>query len=474
MNFGLIGLGVMGQNLALNVEEHGYSVAVWNLETEWTDRFVAEHPGKKLLGAKTLEEFVGALERPRLVFLMITAGKPVDLTVARLLPLLEPGDVIIDGGNSWYLDTERRQAELAPKGIHFLGCGVSGGAEGARRGPSMMPGGPREAYEATRPIFEAIAARSDSGPCVTYVGPGGSGHFVKMVHNGIEYGDMQLIAETYDLLARGLGFEAAELASLFAEWNRGPLESFLIELTAKIFTVNDEGGSGQPLVDLVLDAAGQKGTGKWTAQVALDLGVPVPTISAAIDARFLSALKEQRLAASHMLNGAGDAPKLPPEARADLAKAAHDALYAAKICAYAQGMSLIAAASAANKWDLNLSELARIWKAGCIIRARFLDVIRQAYQRRPDLSNLLVDESIGSSIVGLHGLWPAAITMAAGRGVPVPALGASLSYFDAYRSAVLPANLVQAQRDAFGAHTYVRADHPERGAVHTDWLGLAK
>src|SRR6185369_8800658 len=358
---------VMGRNLALNIEEHGFPVAVWNLETEWVDSFIAENRDKEFIGAKSLEQFVQQLERPRRIMMMIKAGAPVDSTIEAIKPLLEEGDILIDGGNSYFKDTQRRVATLAESGLHFIGSGVSGGEEGARNGPSLMPGGAREAYEHIRPVFEAIAAKTDSGACVTYVGPDGAGHFVKMVHNGIEYGDMQLIAEAYDILRRGLRLDATELADIFDEWNRGPLESFLIEITANIFRRRDD-ESGKPLVDLVLDKAEQKGTGKWTTEEALELGVPIPTIAAAIDARVLSSMKDERAAASKKIKG----PRVK-RSRIDTQKiisAVHDALYASKICSYAQGLSLIRRGSDEYKWNVNLSEMARIWKGGCIIRAR--------------------------------------------------------------------------------------------------------
>ncbi|HSB08213.1 MAG TPA: NADP-dependent phosphogluconate dehydrogenase [Blastocatellia bacterium] len=465
--FGMIGLAVMGRNLALNVEEHGFPVAVWNLETEWVDSFIGEHQGKQIIGARSLEQFVQQLERPRRIMMMIRAGAPIDMTVERIKPLLEPGDILIDGGNSYFKDTQRREEELRKQGLCFVGSGVSGGEEGARHGPSLMPGGAREAYEHIRPIFEAIAAKTDSGACVTYVGPDGAGHFVKMVHNGIEYGDMQLIAEAYDLLRSALRLEASELADIFSEWNRGPLESFLIEITANIFRHRDQ-ETGKPLVDLILDKAEQKGTGKWTTQEALDERVAIPTIAAAIDARVLSSLKEERVAASKKIKG----PRLQ-RARGEkrkLIQSVHDALYASKICSYAQGMNLIREGSGEYKWNVNLSEMARIWKGGCIIRARFLNSIMDAYNRRPDLPNLLLDDEFNRWIGSAQANWRLAVKTAAGMGVPVPAMSASLSYFDSYRTARLPQNLTQAQRDYFGSHTYERVDHPERGHVHTDWV----
>ncbi|MBV8518924.1 MAG: NADP-dependent phosphogluconate dehydrogenase [Acidobacteria bacterium] len=464
--FGMIGLAVMGSNLALNIEEHGFSVAVWNREPDRTDKFIRDNAGKKFTGTKTLEEFVAALARPRRIMMMIKAGAPVDEMLDKLMPLLEPGDVVIDGGNSWFKDTQARSQRLLEHDLHFVGSGVSGGEDGARFGPSLMPGGTRESWESIREVFEAIAARSDSGPCVTYCGTDGAGHFVKMVHNGIEYGDMQLIAEAYDLLRRGLGCDAEELARIFDEWNRGPLQSFLIEITAKIFRVRDP-ETGAPLVEKVLDKAGQKGTGKWTAQVALDLAVPIPTIAAAIDARVLSSMKDERVAASKLF----DAPSpRAVESREQFIRDVHDALYAAKICSYAQGMALIQAGSREWKWTIDMREIARIWKAGCIIRAKFLDSIMQAYERDPRLANLLLDEQFRADIARSQDAWRRASAFAQTHGIPVPAFSASLAYFDSYRTAELPQNLTQAQRDLFGAHTYQRND---KGAdapfVHTDW-----
>jgi 6-phosphogluconate dehydrogenase len=468
--FGVIGLAVMGSNLALNIEEHGFSVAVWNRETARVDQFLgAEGAGKRFTGTKTFEEFVAALERPRRILMMIKAGDPVDQTIEKLRPLLEPGDILIDGGNSWFKDTQRREASLRASNLNFVGMGVSGGEEGARHGPSLMPGGSTEAYERLRPVLEEIAAKTESGPCVTHCGPDGAGHFVKMVHNGIEYGDMQLIAEAYDILRKGLGLDAAALAEIFDEWNRGPLESFLIEITAEIFkAVDDE--TGRPLVDLVLDKAGQKGTGKWTAQVALDLAVPIPTIAAAIDARVLSSMKAERVAAAAKLKGPRTASLRGD--RAKLVRAVHDALYASKVCSYAQGMSLIRAASEEYKWGVNLRETARIWKGGCIIRARFLDTIMRAYERKPDLPNLLLDTDFARTVRKAQTSWRRTVSAAQTAGIPVPAVSASLAYFDSYRSAQLPQNLTQAQRDFFGAHTYERTDKPEAGFVHTDWQKL--
>jgi len=464
--FGMIGLAVMGANLALNVEDHGYSVAVWNREPERVRQFMGENAGKKFIGTVELPDFVRALERPRRILMMIKAGAPVDQMVDKLLPMLEPGDVVIDGGNSWFKETQARTARVSEAGMHFVGSGVSGGEDGARYGPSLMPGGTRESWEAIREIFESIAAKSDSGPCVTYCGPDGAGHYVKMVHNGIEYGDMQLIAEAYDLLRRGLGCGADELADIFDAWNRGPLQSFLIEITAKIFRKSDP-ETGEPLVDHILDKAGQKGTGKWTAQVALDLGIPVPTIAAAIDARVLSSMKDERVRASALLSG--PSPSRPAD-RDRFILDVHDALYAAKICSYAQGMALIQAGSREWNWNIDLREIARIWKAGCIIRAKFLDSIMRAYERDAAMPNLLLDETFRTELATSQEPWRRCVTYAQTSGIPIPAFSASLAYFDSYRTASLPQNLTQAQRDFFGAHTYQRND---RGAdtpfVHSEW-----
>jgi 6-phosphogluconate dehydrogenase len=462
--FGMIGLAVMGKNLALNVADHGYSVAVWNLEQDVMQKAVANTP---LRPTSSLGELVGAVERPRKIMMMIKAGEPVDSVLEKLVPLLEPGDIVIEGGNSWYLDTQRREAELAAKKVHFFGVGVSGGEEGARHGPSLMPGGNREAYQQIKPILEAIAAETEAGACVTYVGPGGAGHFVKMVHNGIEYADMQCIAEAYHVLRDLLAATPNELSEIFGLWNKGPLESFLIEITAKIFSVKEESGGGY-LVDKVLDQAGQKGTGRWTAQVALELGISIPSIAASIDARVLSSMKKERVRASNLLSGPRGQTVLDDRAR--LISNVHDALLASKICAYAQGMALIGGASAANGWGIQLEEMARIWKGGCIIRARFLESIRAAYRVDPELSNLLLDPSIAEQVAASQAAWRKVIALATQWGIPVPVMGASVAYYDAYRSPSLPQNLTQAQRDAFGAHTYERIDRPGAAPVHTDWL----
>ncbi len=472
-DIGMAGLGVMGLNLAHNMERNGYTVAIWNRELEHIDKFMAgEGEGKRFVPTKSPEEFVKSLKRPRRIMMMIKAGAPVDWTIDQFKPFLEPGDILIDGGNSWFEDTQRREAALRTDNLRFIGSGVSGGEEGALWGPSLMPGGAREAYEEIRPVWEAISAKTDDGACTTYVGPDGAGHFVKMVHNGIEYGDMQLIAEAYDILRRVLGMEAAELADTFAEWNKGALDSYLIQITSEVFRVKDE-ETKRPLVDLILDKAGQKGTGKWTAQVALDLGVVIPTINAAIEARFISALKEERVVASKIINDA-QASQARNGEKQQLIDAVRDALYASKICSYAQGFSLIRAGSEQWKWDINLSEMARIWKGGCIIRARFLDSIKTAYTREPNLRNLLLDEDFRAWMQTAQNNWRTCISVAQQHGVPVLAMGASLAYFDSYRTANLPQNLTQAQRDYFGAHTYERVDKPESGAVHTDWESAVK
>jgi 6-phosphogluconate dehydrogenase len=470
-DFGVVGLGVMGQNLALNIERHGWRVAVWNREPEWTEAFLqGKAAGKRVLGAADPKGLAAGLTRPRRILIMVKAGAPVDWTVEQLRPHLEPGDILIDGGNSHFEETRRREKQLAAAGLHFIGSGVSGGETGALWGPSLMPGGRREAYEPIRAVWEAIAAKVDDGPCVTYIGPDGAGHFVKMVHNGIEYGDMQLIAEAYDLLRGVGGLGAEKLAETFARWNEGPLQSYLVEITAKIFTVRDP-ETKRPLVELILDKAGQKGTGRWTGIVALDLGVAIPTIHAAIEARVLSGLKDQRVAASWKLPAPGI--ESPGQGQA-FVQDVHDALYASKICSYAQGMALIRAGSEAYGWGIDLAETARIWKGGCIIRARFLDEIKTAYRAEPRLPNLLLDERFRAWIGAAQPGWRRAVSVASSLGLPVPALSASLAYYDTYRTANLPQNLTQAQRDYFGSHLYERVDRPELGPIHTDWVGLTK
>ncbi len=463
--FGVIGLGVMGQNLALNVDDHGQRVAVWNLEAEWVTKFLQQHSDRKMTGSGDLREFVQSLAKPRRILMMIMAGNPVDQMLDKLAPLLEPGDIVIDGGNSFFKDTQRREAYYRGKNLNFFGMGVSGGETGARFGPSLMPGGDKNAYEHVKPTLEAIAAKTEYGACVTYVGPDGAGHFVKMVHNGIEYGDMQLIAEAYDLLRKSLGLSAGEIAAIFDEWNRGKLESYLIEITSQVLGVADP-ETGKPLVDMILDKAGQKGTGKWTQQIALDLAVPIPTIGAALDARVLSSMKEERVAASKKLGAPSGT--YSGDKKAFIA-AVQDALYASKVCSYAQGMSLIRAGSKEWNWNINLREMARIWTGGCIIRARLLADIMHAFDRDANVANLLVESEFTSRVLECEKNWRSVVQTAAGLGIPTPAFSSSLAYFDSYRAAQLPQNLTQAQRDFFGAHTYQRNDRPDAGFVHTDW-----
>ncbi len=464
-HIGLVGLGVMGRNLALNMEQNDFSVAVWNRDPAKIDAFLAENEGKQFGGENDLAAFVEMLVSPRRILLMVKAGDPVDQMIDRLLPLLTPGDILMDGGNSWFEDTQRREHRLREQGLHFVGVGISGGEEGARYGPSMMPGGSSEAYAQVREIFEAITAQTEAGACVTHLGPDGAGHFVKMVHNGIEYADMQLLAEVYDLMRRGLGMAEPAMAEIFGQWNQGPMESFLVELTARVLRQIDP-ESGEPLVGKIVDRAGQKGTGRWTVQAALEQGVAVPGISAAVDARVLSAAKEERKAAETELQGPAAAPVDDPQSLlADL----HGAIYASRITAYAQGLDLIHSASERYRWSVDLAETARIWKGGCIIRARLLDPIRAAFSQTPAPANLMLDQELGGQLQALQGAWRRVVSFAAFAGIPVPVMGACLNYFDSYRSERLPQNLIQAQRDAFGAHTYERTDHPEWGFVHTEW-----
>ena len=466
-DIGLIGLAVMGQNLVLNMERNGYTVAVFNRTTAVTDEFIGAHPDKKLVAARTLEEFVASLERPRKILIMVKAGKPVDAVIDSLLPLLEPGDLIMDGGNSFYEDTERRSVALGAAGFRYMGVGVSGGEEGALWGPSIMPGGSQEGWALVGDLLRAIAAKApeDGKPCVAFIGPRSAGHYVKMVHNGIEYGDMQLIAEAYDILHRALGLEAAELAAIFDEWNQGELDSYLIGITAQIFRKVDE-LTGRPLVDMVLDAAGQKGTGKWTSQDSFNVGAPVPTINSAVVERIISSMKTERVAAADVLPGPGSSYGGERQALID---AVRQALYASKISAYAQGMAMLRAASEANDYGLDLGEVAAIWRGGCIIRARFLNRITEAFNRNPALPNLLLDEQFGTAVRERLPAWRHVVQTAIGLGIPVPAFSGSLAYYDSYRSARLPANLIQGQRDFFGAHTYERIDMP--GSFHTEWDG---
>ena len=465
-NIGLIGLAVMGQNLVLNMERNGYAVAVYNRTTSTMREFVDAHPGKKLVPAETLEEFVQSLESPRKVMIMVKAGGAVDAVIEQLTPLLDQGDLIMDGGNSFYRDTERRAVALTEQGFNFMGVGVSGGEEGALWGPSIMPGGPQEVWTKVQPILEAIAAKApeDGKPCVSYLGPRGAGHYVKMVHNGIEYGDMQLIAESYDILQNALGLQPAELAEIFTEWNQGELDSFLIEITATIFKRIDE-ETGQPLVNLVLDKAAQKGTGKWTSQDAFDLGAPIPTINSAVVGRILSSLKSERVEAAKVLGSGVDASYSGD--RKELINAVRQALYASKISAYAQGMALLRIASEEYDYNLDLGQVAALWRAGCIIRARFLNHITDAFERNSALPNLLLDDDFRQAVQERLPAWRHVVQTAVGLGIPVPAFSASLAYYDSYRSARLPANLLQAQRDFFGAHTYERTDR--EGIFHSSW-----
>ena len=464
-SFGVIGLAVMGENLALNVERNGFPVAVYNRSRDKTDRFMAERAeGKNVQAAYTLEEFVASLERPRRILVMVKAGGPVDAVIQQLKPLLEQGDMIIDGGNSLYEDTERRVKELEPTGLGFIGMGVSGGEEGALNGPSLMPGGTRDAYKEIEHIVTKIAAQVDDGPCVTYIGPGGAGHYVKMVHNGIEYGDMQLIAEAYDLMKNLLGLNHSQLHEVFAEWNTtDELNSFLIEITRDIFT-NMDTDTDNALVEMILDTAGQKGTGRWTVMSALEMGIAIPTITAAVNARIMSSIKAERVAASKELSG--PAQKFEGDTKAAVSKV-RDALYCSKICSYAQGMALIGKASETYNYGIDLGETARIWKGGCIIRAGFLNKIKHAYDENPKLANLLLAPEFKQTILDRQAAWREVIAMAAQLGIPVPAFSASLDYFDSYRRDRLPQNLTQAQRDYFGAHTYERVD--KEGTFHTEW-----
>jgi len=466
---GLVGLAVMGQNLVLNIERNGYSVAVYNRTYDRTREFIeGEAAGKAILGCETLEGLVAALETPRKIMLMVQAGRAVDQVIEQLKALISPGDLIIDGGNSYYKDTERRAIELAEVGINYIGTGVSGGEYGALHGPAIMPGGQPEAYAMVAPMLRAIAAVAEGEPCVAYLGPRGAGHYVKMVHNGIEYGDMQLIAEAYDILHRALGLSACELGAIFGEWNEGELESYLIEITRDVFYVDDP-ETGRPLVDLILDEAQQKGTGKWTSQDAMDIGMPLQTINAAVESRLISALKAQRVAASGVLPG--------PEAtftgdRETLIEDMRQALFAAKICSYAQGMGLLRAASDEYAYDLSLGDVAKLWRGGCIIRARFLNDIAAAYDKNPSLDNLLLDPYFCGAFLSRQAALRRVVTTAVQLGIPCLALSASLGYFDAYRTERLPANLTQAQRDYFGAHTYRRTDR--EGIFHTEWQDLAE
>jgi 6-phosphogluconate dehydrogenase len=462
---GVIGLAVMGKNLALNIESRGYSVSVFNRSSDKTEEFMKEAEGKNLVGTYSVEEFVNSLETPRKILLMVKAGTATDATIEQLKPHLNKGDILIDGGNTYFVDTQRRNKELAPEGIHFIGTGVSGGEEGALKGPSIMPGGQKEAYDLVEPILKAISAKVDGDACCTYIGPDGAGHYVKMVHNGIEYGDMQLISEAYFLLKNVLGLNAAELHEIFADWNKGELDSYLIEITADIFTkIDDE--TGKPMVDLILDTAGQKGTGKWTSQSALDLGVPLPIITESVFARFISAMKDERVKASKILSGPATKP-FEGDKQA-LIEAVRKALYFSKICSYAQGFAQMRAASEEYDWNLQYGDIAMIFRGGCIIRAAFLQKIKDAYDREGDLANLLLDPYFKEIVESYQGSLREVLAVAISNGIPVPSLSSALAYYDSYRTETLPANLLQAQRDYFGAHTYQRID--KEGIFHTEWL----
>ncbi|QPS70344.1 NADP-dependent phosphogluconate dehydrogenase [Lactococcus garvieae] len=465
-NFGVVGMAVMGKNLALNVESRGYTVALFNRTTAKTEEVVAEHPDKNFVLTKTIEEFVAAIEKPRRIMLMVQAGPATDATIQSLLPHLDEGDILIDGGNTHFPDTMRRNAELADSGINFIGTGVSGGEKGALEGPSIMPGGQKEAYDLIAPIFEQIAGKApqDGKPCVAYMGPNGAGHYVKMVHNGIEYGDMQLIAESYDLLKRILGLDNAEIQSIFEEWNEGELDSYLIEITKEVLKRKDDQGTDGYIIDKILDKAGNKGTGKWTSQSSLDLGVPLPLITESVFARFISTYKDERVKASTVLSG--------PEAtfsgdKSEIVEKIRQALYFSKIMSYAQGFAQLRQASKEYDWDLPYGTIAQIWRAGCIIRAEFLQNITDAFDKDANLENLLLDEYFIDITKRYQAAVRDVVSLAVQAGIPVPTFTSAISYYDSYRSANLPANLIQAQRDYFGAHTYERTDMD--GIFHYDW-----
>ena len=465
----MVGLAVMGENLILNMESKGFTVACFNRTVSKVDDFINRRgKGKNIIGCHTMEELVAKLEKPRRIMLMVKAGKPVDDFIETLVPHLEEGDIIIDGGNTHFPDTIRRTKSLAEKGILFIGTGVSGGEEGALKGPSIMPGGNVKAWSAVKPIFRAIAAKVDDGsPCCEWIGSDGAGHFVKMTHNGIEYGDMQLTCDAYQLMAKGLGMNAFEMHKVFVEWNKGVLDSYLIEITGDILAKTDP-ETGKPMVDVILDTAGQKGTGKWASQAGLDLGVGIPQIAEAVFARCLSAIKEERVAASSELPG----PRAKFKGNRDeFIKQLHDAVYASKICSYAQGFQLLRAASEEYGWDLNFGEIALMWRGGCIIRAQFLGKIKEAFDKRCNLANLLLDPYFKQVVTKSQTAWRNVVKMAVDLGIPVPAMSTALNYYDAYRSERLPANLLQAQRDYFGAHTYERVDKPRGEFFHTDWTG---
>ncbi|NQX57563.1 NADP-dependent phosphogluconate dehydrogenase [Paenibacillus qinlingensis] len=463
---GVVGLAVMGKNLALNIESRGFTVSVFNRSAEKTKELLNEAPGKQLVGTYSIEEFVQSLEVPRKILIMVKAGGPTDDTINQLLPHLDKGDILIDGGNAFFPDTQRRNKELEAHGIRFVGTGVSGGEEGALKGPSIMPGGQEDAYKLVEPILTAISAKVGEDACCTYIGPDGAGHYVKMVHNGIEYGDMQLICEAYQLLKDVLNVSTEELHEIFTEWNNGELDSYLIEITRDIFTKYDA-ETGKPMVDVILDSAGQKGTGKWTSQSALDLGVPLSIITESVFSRFISAMKEERVAASKVLKGP-DAPAFTGDRKAFI-EAVRQALYASKICSYAQGFAQMRAASEEYKWDLKYGSIAMIFRGGCIIRARFLQNIKDAYDRNPELKNLLLDSYFTDVVDNYQGSWRQVVAEAVTRGIAVPSFASALAYYDSYRTERLPANLLQAQRDYFGAHTFQRVD--KEGSFHYNWMG---
>ncbi|MGD7045513.1 NADP-dependent phosphogluconate dehydrogenase [Jeotgalibacillus proteolyticus] len=462
---GVVGLAVMGKNLAWNIESRGFSVAVYNRSSSKVDDMISESQGKQIYGTYSLEEFVESLESPRKILLMVKAGAATDATINSLLPLLDQGDILIDGGNTFYKDTIRRNQELSEHGVHFIGTGVSGGEEGALTGPSIMPGGQKEAYDLVAPIFEQISAKVNGEACSTYIGPDGAGHYVKMVHNGIEYADMQLIAESYFLMKNVLGLSAEDLHEVFADWNKGELDSYLIEITADIFRKKDE-ETGKPMVDVILDKAGQKGTGKWTSQSALDLGTPLPIITESVFARFISAIKEERVHASKVLSG--PAAVAPQKDKKEVIEAIRRALYMSKIASYAQGFAQMKAASEEYNWDLKFGDIAMIFRGGCIIRAQFLQKIKEAYDREPGLTNLMLDEYFKEIVESYQSALREVISLAVQNGVPVPGFSTALAYYDSYRTETLPANLIQAQRDYFGAHTYQRVD--KEGTFHTEWM----
>ncbi|PGT10918.1 NADP-dependent phosphogluconate dehydrogenase [Bacillus cereus] len=463
---GVVGVGVMGKSLALNFESKGYSVALYDISKEKVNEIIEENSGKNMVGTHMVEEFVNSLESPRKILLMVNAGEITDKAIDSLLPHLDKGDILIDGGNTYFVDTIRRNKRLAEEGINFIGAGVSGGEEGALKGPSIMPGGQKDAYEKVKDMLENISAKVNDEPCCSYIGPNGAGHYVKMVHNGIEYGDMQLICEAYFFLKQTLDLTAEEFHEIFAEWNKGELNSYLIEITADIFTKKDE-ETGKPLVDVILDTAGQKGTGKWTSQSALDLGISLPIITESVFARCISALKEERVHASKLLSGPKDKPALGIE-KEELIEAVRQALYMSKICSYAQGFTQLKAASEEYDWNLDFGSISMLWRGGCIIRAAFLENIKEAYEKNTDLPNLLLDPYFKEIVESYQGGLRQIISSAVQQGIPVPAFSAAISYYDSYRTATLPANLLQAQRDYFGAHTYKRVD--KEGTFHTKWI----